>query len=175
MEPTGPARILVPTDFSECAQPALDYACTLARAFGARLSVLHVVPPTRPWTREARLDVRLVGAPTSHDKDMVRDLDASARLECLLLPLIGRVPLVCGFIRHGLADDQIVAFAEQDHSDLIVVGSHGQTAAAVPLGRVAGHVLQRAACPVLTIPSWTRHLHHVGVLWSVQSTSAYAS
>jgi universal stress protein A len=166
MNPIGAARILVPTDFSDSSHAALEYGCALARTFGAHLSVLHVEPRRSEWTREAILLTRLTGDACEGDADV--------RLEQLLLPIVGRVPVVCGFIRRGCADEQILAFADQDHSELIVMGSHGQTAAPVPLGSTAERVLQRAMCPVLTIPSWTRHLHH-GVLWSAQTYSAWAS
>lgn len=115
-------------------------------------------------------------AADSYTLDLDSDeVDSNARLEYLLLPIVGRVPLVCGFIRRGRAEEQILAFAEQDHSELIVMGSHEQTGALVPLGSIAERVLQRAMCPVFTIPSWTRHLHHAGVPWSVQPRSAWAS
>jgi universal stress protein A len=174
MNPTGAARILVPTDFSDSSHAALEYGCTLARAFGARLSLLHVESDERPWTRETMLAARLADDSLMLDADLC-ELDANARLEQLLLPIVGRVPLVCGFTRQGRADEQILAFAEQDHSELIVMGSHGQTGAPVPLGSIAERVLHRATCPVLTIPSWTRHLHHVGAAWSVELSSAWAS
>jgi universal stress protein A len=174
MNPIGAARILVPTDFSDSSYAALEYGCTLARAFGACLSVLHVEPRRSQWTRDTMLPTRLVD-----DSCLLAiggcEADANIRLEQLLLPIVGRVPLVCGFIRRGRAEEQILSFAEQDHSELIVMGSHGQTRAPVPLGRIAEHVLHRATCPVLTIPSWTRHLHHVGTAWSVPASSAWAS
>lgn len=172
MNPIGVTRILVPTDFSESSYAALEYGCALARVLGARLSVLHVEPRGGPWTREAILAARLANVSLMLGAD---PCDATDRLEQLLLPLIGRVPTACGFIRWGRADEQILAFAERDHSELIVMGSHGQTAAPVPLGSIAERVLQRATCPVLTVPSWTRHLHHVGAVWSVQTSSAWAS
>jgi nucleotide-binding universal stress UspA family protein len=173
MNPIGAARILVPTDFSDSSHAALEYGCALARAFGAHLSVLHVEPRRSEWTREAILLTRLTGDACSLAIDAC-EADAHVRLEQLLLPIVGRVPAVCGFIRRGRADEQILAFAEQDRSELIVMGSHGQTAAPVPFGSIAERVLQRALCPVLTIPSWTRHLHH-GVLWSAHTYSAWAS
>src|SRR5258706_6982138 len=37
-------RILVGTDFSDASKAALAYGRALARTFGARLDVLHVVP-----------------------------------------------------------------------------------------------------------------------------------
>ena len=38
-----PKHILVPTDFSEGAEEALDYACELARTFGATVHLMHVI------------------------------------------------------------------------------------------------------------------------------------
>ena|SRR5208282_2928642 len=37
--------ILYPTDFSERSESAFHLACSLARDHGARLIVLHVIPP----------------------------------------------------------------------------------------------------------------------------------
>jgi len=39
-----PSRILVPTDFSPFSRVALHYAISLGRAFGAQITLLHVVP-----------------------------------------------------------------------------------------------------------------------------------
>src|SRR5688500_18873882 len=38
-----PKNILVPTDLSEGAEEALDYACEIAGPFGATLHLLHVI------------------------------------------------------------------------------------------------------------------------------------
>src|SRR5688500_3286701 len=38
-------RILAPTDFSECATNAVEYAKVLARRFGAGITLLHAAPP----------------------------------------------------------------------------------------------------------------------------------
>ena len=37
-------RILLPTDFSDCAKHALMYALSFATEYDARLVILHVVP-----------------------------------------------------------------------------------------------------------------------------------
>ena len=48
-------EILFPTDFSEVAQQAGQTAADIARHFGARLHVLHVVgPASDPARRQAR-------------------------------------------------------------------------------------------------------------------------
>ena len=117
MNAIGAARILVPTDFSGASHAALEYGCALARAFGAHLSVLHVAPRRSQWTRDTILPTRLADNSCLLAVD-AREADANARLEQLLLPIVGRVPVVCGFIRRGRAEEQILAFAEQDHSEL---------------------------------------------------------
>ena len=45
------ARILCPTDFSECSQAALDMAIVLAKRFDAEIQLLHVFqyPPYLGW------------------------------------------------------------------------------------------------------------------------------
>ena len=48
-------RILVPTDFSDCAVLAVRYAAELADKFGAELVLLHVVPDS---VLEVSLDIR---------------------------------------------------------------------------------------------------------------------
>ena len=46
----------------------------------------------------------------------------------------------------------ICQFAEQQHSDLIIMGSHGRTGLAhVFLGSVAERVVRHASCPVLVV------------------------
>lgn len=172
MNPIGAARILVPTDFSESAYAALEYGVALARVVGARLSVLHVQADGQWWTRDASMSAGFADDPLTIDAH-VRDV--SGRLEQLMAPLSGHGPIACGFIRRGRADEQILAFAERDQSELIVMGSHGQTGAPVPFGRIAERVLREAPCPVLTIPSWTRQLQHVGTSWVVHRASMWAS
>lgn len=39
------SRILAPTDFSDCATGAVEYAKVLARRFGAGITLLHAAPP----------------------------------------------------------------------------------------------------------------------------------
>ena len=40
--------ILLPTDFSDCANYALSYTASLAKTFGARIICVHVIEPIVP-------------------------------------------------------------------------------------------------------------------------------
>jgi nucleotide-binding universal stress UspA family protein len=121
-------EILVGIDFSEVSDRALDTAGEHARAWGARLHLLHVVPPTTDPAPSAGLE-RLAGE--------ARDG--------------GRVVVTA--VAAGRPAAQIVHYAERHGVDLIVLGTHGRTGVSrALLGSVAEAVVRMASCPVLTVP-----------------------
>src|SRR3972149_746715 len=63
-EPFVIREVLFPTDFSDASRPACATAVDLVRHFGARLHVLHVVPPvTDPTTAPAEVRALTAGLP----------------------------------------------------------------------------------------------------------------
>jgi nucleotide-binding universal stress UspA family protein len=141
-------HILYPTDLSSAAAPGLAYATSIARWYKARLTVLHVVPTfdavqlppeaigelahvVYPPTRESvTADVRRV-----HGLDDVEGVDAQVVVE------------------EGDPGPTILDQALSRGTNLIVMGTHGRRGFDRFLhGSVAERVLQRAHCPVLTIP-----------------------
>jgi nucleotide-binding universal stress UspA family protein len=120
-------RILAAVDFSPCSDEGAHAAVALARHFDARLLLLHVV--RRAAERAAALD--RLGAFAEARADGVAFTAAVA---------VGR------------AAAEIVRFAESEHVDLIVMGTHGRTGLAhVVMGSVAEAVVRRAPSQVLTI------------------------
>jgi len=120
--------ILFATDFSEVSRLAGQTAADLARRFGARLHVLHVVPPvTDPVPAPAALKA------------------AAAELAAGLSPVTA--------VLAGRAASQIVNYARRHAIGLIVIGTHGRTGMShALLGSVAEAVMRRAPCRVLTVP-----------------------
>jgi len=54
--------------------------------------------------------------------------------------------------RWGSPAEEILAYAQQEHIDLIAMATHGRTGLKrVALGSVAEHVLRRASTPVLLV------------------------
>jgi nucleotide-binding universal stress UspA family protein len=136
-------RFLVPIDFSEYANQALDYAINLAGKLDARLTLLHVIQSvplggvdmgvTLPYTYLQDLEAEIMQSMESH-----RTRVTAAGLE-------GEIVVV-----HGVPFHEIVETAKMQKVDLIVMGTHGRTGLQhILLGSVAEKVVRLAPCPVL--------------------------
>ncbi len=134
--------ILHPTDFSAASEAALAVARTLARNFGARLRVLHVLPfDIYP---EARIAAELDPWDSEHSLDAIRH-----RLDGPDLKYPVETQLSRGFEVEG-----ILGVAQEMGSDLIVMGTHGRTGLSrLLMGSTAQSILTRADCPVLIVKS----------------------
>ena len=127
-------KILFPTDFSEAAEHALHFAVSIARKFGGKLDVVHVLAMHRADQSEAERE--LPGAVPEAYADAV----ASRETVRAVSPEVG-----------------IVEAARSRGSDLIVIGTHGRTGLKhVVLGSVAERVVQHAPVAVLTV-RWPGH------------------
>ena len=129
--------ILHPTDFSESSGGAFQFACSLARDYGARLVVVHVTP-------NSIVAVPLVTIPAE-------PVDVRERLLEELASLRSPDPKVSleRHLKEGDPATEILQFAQQIRCDLIVMGTHGRTGLIV--GSVAEQVLRKAPCAVLTV------------------------
>jgi nucleotide-binding universal stress UspA family protein len=135
--------ILVPTDFSDYSQQAIVYACELAKRFGAKLQLLHVVPPPA-------LPMPYV-APVSEEM-LHLDEAAERELDAWKVPALEQMAQVERVVRTGVPFVEIVRHAKDNDVDLIVIGTHGRTGLAhALLGSVAEKVVRKATCPVLTV------------------------
>lgn len=122
-------EILFPTDFSPASEAAGGIARTMARQAGARLHVLHVVPPVTDPSLGAESLTRVA-----------KSLGEGLRVETALLS--------------GWAGRNIVDYAREKRIDLIVLGTHGRTGIShAILGSVAETVVRLAPCLVLTVPA----------------------
>lgn len=140
--------ILLPTDFSECAQYALAYASEFARDAGASVICVHVVEPIVATVGYAGVTEPLPMA------DISDQLEDSAARE---LPKISQREEFAGLsvedvIVHGDAASEIVRVAKERKVDLIVISSHGRTGLGrILFGSTAEHVVRHAPCPVLVV------------------------
>lgn len=147
-------RVLVPTDFSETAQVAMEYASDLANAFQATLHVMHVlenITPTGGWAAGERYAPPPAALIEPMEHEVGEELkNALAKLQPQ--PLKSLV-----VVRAGSPFVEIIRYAREQEIDLIVMGTHGRGPVAhMLLGSVADNVIRKAPCPVLTV----RHPAH---------------
>jgi nucleotide-binding universal stress UspA family protein len=140
--------LLLPTDFSECANYALSYASEFAREAGASIICVHVIEPVVPTVGYSGVTEPLPMA------DISEQLEDSATRE---LPKIAQHEACAGLaveevIAHGDAASEIVRVAKERQVDLIVISSHGRTGLGRMLfGSTAEQVVRHAPCPVLVV------------------------
>ena len=136
--------ILVPTDLSDYAGYALNYAREFASAYGASLHLLHVLE--LQWLSMVSAD--FLGTTTGALPQY--QLDMQARLEAIRSEIKGIEVRVA--VETGVPHVAIIRYAKDHDVDLIVLATHGRTGIAHALiGSVAEKVVQMAPCPVLTI------------------------
>lgn len=132
--------LLLATDLGEASEAATEQAIALAAQLQARLLVVTIMdarprrgPRPRPVEERERLSeaLHVVAARARH---------AGATTSFL--------------VWDGDPAESIIAAAEAEGADIIVVGSHRRS----PMGRailgsVSDHVVREAVCPVLVVPS----------------------
>ena len=135
-------KILVPTDFTSHSDKAINYAVMMARAFEARILLIHVIEPF-----------------TYSVSETIQVMDHYVALREIADPImdnlreqLSKQAKVDTFIVKGFPYVEIVKKAKQSKADLIVMGTHGRTGLKhLLMGSVAERVVRLARCPVLTI------------------------
>ena len=141
-------NILLPTDGSELATRALDQGIALAKAVGAKVTVLTVVEVFRVFTAnpvqlEASIrEYRKQAA--EHGKKVLDEARAKAEAAGVAVETISRTG--------DIAWEQIVAAAAESGADLVAMASHGRSGlSALILGSQTSRVLAHAEVPVLVL------------------------
>ena len=138
-------HVLVPVDFTETSDRALDYAVELASRFDARLTVMHAY------------EVPVYGFPDGAfiaTGDVASRISTAAQkaLDALIEGRAGRGVSLQGVLRTGVAWEETNRAAEELGADLTVTGTHGRRGLArALLGSVAENIIRTATKPVLVI------------------------
>jgi len=153
-------QILFATDLSENANRSLDYAASLADAYGASITVLHVLEKMPPQAEQM-----LVAFLGYGDVDELRQLDQAdlmKQIKVYIEQFCGdsakEIP-ECRFIfqntivEPGKAADRILHHISSGAYDALVIGSRGHSPIQeVLLGGTAHKVLQKCRVPVFVVP-----------------------
>jgi nucleotide-binding universal stress UspA family protein len=138
-------KIVHPTDFSDCAEQGRALAVQLARALQAELILLHVsvdTPLYREGSMSGRELERFFEAQREWATKALEERAAACREQGV--PTLARVVT-------GVPHREIVATAEREGADLIVMGTRGRGGVErALLGSVADRVIRTAPCAVVT-------------------------
>jgi universal stress protein F len=135
-------HILVPVDLTDpnLARPAIDNAVTLAKAYGATIRLINVLPMTPVMLAEY--------VPPDFDTQQRSSAEDALALIAKEIDLGDRVSSV---IRQGGVYHEILEEAKAIKADLIVMSSHRQGMRTYLIGSNASHVVRYASCSVLVV------------------------
>lgn len=143
---TEPSVIGCGYDSSESAKEALEAACRVAAATGARLRVIRVF---EPLTYEVLPGSMAMGGLVVHN-DTLR-ANALVELEAAVAGIDAEAQFVDGEAVHILVRGS-------ERPDLLIVGSRGYgPLRSVLVGGVASRIVREAACPVIVSPRGADH------------------
>ena len=148
--------ILYPTDFSEHAHHAMQYAVEMARQFKAKVIVHHAIPsPLMTVGYEIAVDVKAI--------DMESREYAQKRVGEIRNEIKGQGIECEELLEVGTAFVEIVRAARAKDVDLIIMATHGWGPFKhMLLGSTAEKVVRKAPCPVLTVRSPEHEFIHPG-------------
>ena len=139
------STIVCPVDFSDHSKVALERAAAWARHFRARLIVVTVVEP-----------LLVNAAAATYDMDLVReDLlpELRAFVEKTSVAGAAGLPPPEVMVLVGETASEIVALAQREHAQLIVIATHGLSGyRKMLLGSTTERVLRQTTVPVLVAP-----------------------
>ncbi len=136
-------KILVPLDGSKLAASVLPQVIDLAKAFGAQVTLFHsCAAPVDVTMGEAAAIVRETAesAELKACESFLSEAAQGLKAEGI------EVKTVCVT---GMPAREIIAFAEENAMDLIVMATHGKGEVAWILGSVAERVVTHATVPIL--------------------------
>jgi nucleotide-binding universal stress UspA family protein len=127
--------MLLCTDFSDHARHASQYALSMAKEYGAELTLLHVLEDT-PGSAD------LHSATEKAVKQLEESIAPKTREEC-------RVKVM---VRIGKPYQQIMQLTLEAQTDLVIMGVRGRGALDTALfGSTTYRVIQLGPCPVLAV------------------------
>ncbi len=150
-------HILVPVDFSVNAEKACKMAFNIASHLQVKVvfmhsyinPIIHSVPFSDIYTYDSSLLLNQDEAEKKVNKDFQEFITKVAgeigkeRWETVATEFI---------IKSGYPDEDILDYAHENRSQLIVLGSSGQSASKNAIGSIAADVMYNAKVPVLLIP-----------------------
>ncbi|NMC73997.1 MAG: universal stress protein [Geobacteraceae bacterium] len=140
------STILFATDFSEISEYAFDYALTLAKKFGSRLILMHVI--------NEPVDLRGFYVPHISFDSLEQEISdaAASMMEKFCAARLQELPNHEKVVTSGIPYEEILKKIDEENVSLVVLGTHGRAGIDHLLfGSTAERVVRRARCAVMTV------------------------
>ena len=135
--------VLLATDFSPASEKPLHHALAIARHYGAKLYVVHVIQPLGYLMAGPETLAMATEEAKKEALQLERDLLGSGSLKSLDHEFI---------VRQGDVSEQLHSVITGKGIDLVVLGTHGRRGIEkVVLGSVAEDIFRQADCHVMTV------------------------
>lgn len=139
--------ILVPTDFSENANTAIEYACELGNSISAEVLITHVYTP-------AVTKNNIINSLIQDEINEARKL-AEEKLKIITNTINKQyTEIESGYeFRVGAIVDEVNQLVSSKKINLIVMGTEGASGIGKYFfGSNTSHIIERGMCPVLAVP-----------------------
>lgn len=138
-------KILCAVDLSEVSGQVADYAAQQAQWSGAEVTVLYVAPALNQYSDTEMPLAIIKNFISERMENAEKVMPGLIRQHFKGLPVTSR-------IMAGYPPESILEVANEQHMDMIVMGTHGRRGVnAVVFGSVAEKVIKQSVVPVLVI------------------------
>lgn len=143
-----PKDILVPTDFSECSEKALQQAMELAKEFGSKIHLLHVTLHDAEHMPMFFLDDEKIREVKTHMAEY-----SQQQMQSKINKFLSGTDIKYEVHeRTGAPYDEILKLADKLKVDLIVISSKGKNALEeIIFGSTTEKVVRKAKCSVFVV------------------------
>ena len=137
--------ILVPTDFSKCAENAANYALEFADKFNLKV-ILHNSTHLPTLAVEVPFEEISEEKLLAESKNNMKKYFQNEKIKNKNL-------IVEDNVSFGFAVDNIISLAKENMTSIIIMGTKGTSnLEGLLLGSITAFVMEKAPCPVLVIP-----------------------
>jgi nucleotide-binding universal stress UspA family protein len=153
------SKVLIALDFNPTAQKVAEQGYALAKAIGAKVILLHVVPNPMNFDSTGHVMVMGFGGyPQTELGNLKVDSEFALKKGALEYLEKSKIHLkdknIEAEVKEGEIAESIMEVAKDMHVDLIVLGSHSQKwLENIVMGSVAEKVLRLTAIPLYIIPT----------------------
>ncbi len=157
-------NILVPIDFSEVANNALEVALAMANRHNAAIQLLHVVQPQLYFDAPG-----MHGAISGIEQTLIKDAEKNIKKHVAVIQKNNQIA-VNAHVEIGAVATCVSKYVLDNQKDLVVMGTHGVSGwNEFFLGSNAMATIKECSCPVLTIPPSFKKRTFGAVLYPIRN------